>query len=328
MRLSGRVGSATQRRFRSPRSRTTRLPASSDLLASASLPASVEAALVQRADGNPLYAEEFVRMLDDRGLLVGRGDGEELAAEDVPVPESLHGVIAARLDTLPYERKLLIQAACVVGKVFWAGALAAVSGVSKEAVLTGLHELARKELVRRVRVSSIADDVEYMFWHVLVRDVAYAQIPRSQRAASHIAAARWIERVAGERVDDHAEFLSHHYRVALDLARASGDPSVEAHLAAAVRFGVLAAERAARLDNARGERLYRETLALLPPDDPSRPRLLAEAAHAGTTAGTSFDQVGRDLEIAIAGLQAQGISSAPRTPCASSVSPSGESPRA
>src|SRR5439155_3363650 len=121
----------------------------------------------------------------------------------------------ARLDTLDPDRKALVHNAAVVGKVFWAGSLAAIARVSKESVLTGLHELARKELVRRVRHSSIEDDIEYVFWHVLVRDVAYAQIPRAARAQKHVAAAQWIERIAGERSTDHAEFLASHYATAL-----------------------------------------------------------------------------------------------------------------
>ncbi|MFY9577976.1 MAG: BTAD domain-containing putative transcriptional regulator [Gaiellaceae bacterium] len=275
----------------------------SALLANAALPAAIEAILFERAGGNPLYAEEFVRMLDDRGLL-SRGDEDGL---EIPVPEGIQGVIAARLDTLPPDGKALMHDASVVGKVFWAGALAAMGGGSKESVLAGLHDLARKELVRRVRQSSIEDDVEYIFWHVLVRDVAYAQIPRAARARKHVAAARWIERIAGERSTDHAEFLASHYSTALELARAAGQIEHVTELRdAAVRFTTLAAERAIRFDHAQGARYYRGALELLPQDDPRRPRLLAVAAGAGTTTGMSFDQIKLELQEAIAGLRAQG----------------------
>src|SRR5207247_1984339 len=98
-----------------------------------------------------------------------------------------------------------------VGKVFWSGAVASIGGVEEATVRTGLHELSRKELVRTVRTSSVQDQTEYSFWHALVRDVAYGQIPRAQRAEKHVAIAVWIERTLGERVSDQSEFLAYHY---------------------------------------------------------------------------------------------------------------------
>ena len=169
--------------------------------------------VLERAGGNPLYAEEFVRLLADRGL--GAGEME--------LPESLQALIAARLDTLSPERKSLLQDAAVLGKVFWVGALAEIGGRDQAELELALHELARKELVRPARVSSMEGESEYSFWHLLVRDVAYGQIPRAERARRHRAAAAWIERKAGERVEDLAEVLAHHYLQALELAEAAGD---------------------------------------------------------------------------------------------------------
>ena len=91
-------------------------------------------------------------------------------------PESLHAIIAARLDTLPSEQKFLLQDAAVVGKIFWPGALAAVAGSDTDAVIARLHDLTRSELVRRSRESSVKDEEEYAFSHALIRDVAYGQI--------------------------------------------------------------------------------------------------------------------------------------------------------
>jgi hypothetical protein len=204
------------------------------------------------------------------------------------------------------DRKALLHDAAVVGKGFWAGSLAAMSGSPKEAVLEGLHELGRKELVRRVRSSSFADDVEYTFWHALVRDVAYAQIPRAERARRHVAAAEWIERRA-ERPTDVAELLAYHYSSALELARAAGDDEQARALdERAIRFLVLAAERAMRLDYAQESQYYRQALALLPRDDSRRPKILADAADLGTAAGASFYQIRAELEEAISALRAQG----------------------
>ena len=88
-----------------------------------------------------------------------------------------------------------------------------------------------------------------------------------------MAAAEWIQRVSGDRITDHAEFLAHHYRAALELVRAAGDTEHEpALLEAAIRFCALAAERALLLDHSQAERYYRQTLAILPEGDPRRPR--------------------------------------------------------
>jgi tetratricopeptide (TPR) repeat protein len=91
-----------------------------------------------------------------------------------------------------------------------------------------LHELARKELIRRLRTSSIATEIEHVFWHGIVRDVAYSQIPRAARAEKHLRAAAWIESNAGERTEEHAEVLAHHYLAAMSLQKAAGavDPAV------------------------------------------------------------------------------------------------------
>src|SRR5207247_688637 len=146
----------------------------------------------------------------DRKILVREGPTWSLASDDIQVPDSVQSIIAARLDTLSPERKALLHDASVVGKTFWSGALAAMGGTEEAAVRESLHELARKELVRPVRRSSVEGQAEYSFWHLLVRDVAYGQIPRSARAARHVSAARWLEDMAGDRASDHAELLAHH----------------------------------------------------------------------------------------------------------------------
>ena len=109
----------------------------SALLDAAVLPAETQAALLDRAGGNPLYAEEYARLFLELG-----------SAEDLPLPDTVQGLIAARLDTLPPERKSLLQDAAVIGKVFWAGALEAMGERDGEGVRDGLHQLARKELLR------------------------------------------------------------------------------------------------------------------------------------------------------------------------------------
>ena len=182
----------------------------------------VGGSLIERAGGNPLFAEELARMFVDRSVPAGTGD-DPMAG--MTPPESLHAIIAARLDTLPLEQKFLLQDAAVVGKTFWPGALAAVAGSDTDAVIARLHDLTRSELVRRSRESSVKDEEEYAFSHALIRDVAYGQIPREPRAEKHVAAAHWIEALAAERVSDKAEVLAHHYERALELTRSAGRPT-------------------------------------------------------------------------------------------------------
>ncbi|MBA3735342.1 MAG: AAA family ATPase [Actinobacteria bacterium] len=252
------------------------------LLQKAVLPADTQRTLLERAGGNPLYAEEFVRMLSDRGVLTEQG---ELSDDDIPVPDSVQALIAARLDTLPADRKALLHDGAVVGKVFWAGAVASMGDRDEGFVRAGMHELARKELVRSARTSSVSDQAEYSFWHLLVRDVAYSQIPRAERARKHVAAAEWLERMAGERVTDHAELLAYHYEQALGLARAAaGDASETSRLEAlAFRFLGLAGDRAKTLDLQKAKAYFCRALDLAP-DDLERARTLltiAEVADVG-----------------------------------------------
>jgi class 3 adenylate cyclase/tetratricopeptide (TPR) repeat protein len=279
----------------------------SALLSQAVLPAETQAVLLERSGGNPLYAEEFVRMLTDRGILTRRGRVVEIAPEaEIAVPETVQALIAARLDTLPADRKALLHDAAVFGKVFWTGALAWMGRTPERAVEEGLYELVRKELVRPVRMSSVKDQPEYSFWHLLVRDVAHAQIPRAARAAKHRRAAQWIERIAEERVTDHAEILAHHYGQALELVRAAGSAAEARELEPPTRrFLVMAGDRAFGLDVAKAEAYYRRALDLLPAGEPDRATVLAKAAEAAWLTG-QFAEAEQRYEDAIGELRAEG----------------------
>jgi tetratricopeptide (TPR) repeat protein len=244
------------------------------LLEQTVLPADVQAAILERAGGNPLYAEEFVRMLKDRGHLVRVGRTWELLKDgDLAAPESVHALIAARLDTLTAEKKSLLQDAAVMGKTFWAGSVAEMGERDERDVREALHELTRKELVRPLRESSMAGETEYTFWHMLVRDVAYQQIPRGDRGQKHRAAAGWIEGRAGDRVEDLAEVLAHHYLQAIELVRSAGaDPGDL--LDRALRNVILAADRAGGLDVQRAAEMWRRALELAPDSHPERASIL------------------------------------------------------
>jgi class 3 adenylate cyclase/tetratricopeptide (TPR) repeat protein len=240
------------------------------LLGHAVLSIETHAALLERAGGNPLYTEQVCRMLIDRGMLQRDQRTARLApGAEVVFPESIQALITARLDALSPGQKTLLQDAAVVGKVFQAGALAVTGRRDAATIQDGLRYLARRGFIRPVRGSSVRGEAEYAFWHVLTRDVAYAQLPRAARMSKHRAAASWIERTAGARVADHAEVLAHHYTSALALARATGATEDAISLQElAARFLVLAGDRAMGLDVARADAYYQRALQHYPPGDP------------------------------------------------------------
>jgi class 3 adenylate cyclase/tetratricopeptide (TPR) repeat protein len=272
----------------------------SALLEQSILPAETQRALLERAGGNPLYAEEFVRMLTDRQLLVD-GNVSSLS-RDLTLPDTVQALIAARLDTLGADRKVILHDAAVLGKVFWVGAVAAMGKRARAEVEEALRELARKELVRRARRSSVENDLEFSFWHALVRDVAYSQIPRAIRARKHMAAAEWILGMAGERVDDHAELLAHPYGEALALARAAGDGELAGAVTEPARkFLELAGDRAFKLIGIEAGTYFRRALELA--EEPrERGRLLLKC---GRVAG-SRDESRHHYEEAIGLLREHG----------------------
>ena len=229
----------------------------SGVLEQAVLPAELQSALLERAGGNPLYAEQFARLVLERG-----------SAADLSLPENVQGIIAARLDALPADEKRLLQDAAVLGKVFWSGGVAALANSNTESAAAGLHALERKGFVRRERRSAVAGESEYAFRHVLVREVAYGQVPRPARAEKHTAAAGWMESLGRE--DDHAELLAHHYVTALDLTRMSGLDSSE--LTERARLALRrAGDRAAALNSFTvAADFYRSALELWPKDAPDR----------------------------------------------------------
>ena len=239
--------------------------------------------LLERAGGNPLFAEQYVRMLLERGLT-----GE--------LPESVQGVIAARLDALPRAEKELLHEAAVHGKVFWLGGVAAAMGADATDAGRLLRALERKDFVRRERRSAVADDTQYSFQHVLLRDVAYGQIPRRARAEKHRHAGEWIEGLG--RPEDHAELLAYHYQQALELARAVGGQDDPALVERARQWLRAAGERALALSAfASAADFFADALALSAPDDAVWPRLsLLRARAIFLHGGAGLDLLAEALE--------------------------------
>jgi hypothetical protein len=255
------------------------------LLERAVLPAETHAELLSRAAGNPLYAEQYARMLAE-----SEGNAE------LALPETVQGIIAARLDGLSDREKTLLQDASVVGKVFWLGSVLSIGDCDPAAAEEALRALSRKELVQRARRSSVEGEAEYAFQHLLVRDVAYGQIPRAARADKHRAAAEWVEGLG--RPEDHAEMLASHYSRALEYARASGQDARP--LIDRVRYALRdAGERATSLQAwPAAVRFYGEALELWPEDDPELPHVRFACGRA------RFYLDGSGLELVRAGVDA------------------------
>jgi len=235
-------------------------------LVDARLPAGVTDVVVRRAEGNPLFTEEIVRMFIDRGILRPTGpDKWEVAGqvEDIDIPRSIHAVIAARLDSLPPDEKELLQDAAVTGRIFWDGAVAALTASDPRPVLARLRV---KELVMPREPSAFSGENEYSFRHVLIRDVAYDALPKTARVEKHARIAAWAEGRAGERRDEVAELIATHYREAITYARELGGGSDLAPVA--YRWACLAADRGRRLwQNASAAEWTRFALDLAPEID-------------------------------------------------------------
>ena len=212
------------------------------------LPPSILARILERAEGNPFYLEEIVRRLIDGGLLQRSGERWVAAAgiDEVEIPDTVQAVLASRIDLLDPSDKRVLQAASVVGRVFWIGPLGELTDVDAAELGDALRRMEDRELVVSRPGSALAGQREYLFKHILTRDVAYESLPRRDRADAHTSVARWLERTSGERAGEFAELLAYHYATAVGLESESGSAPDDALRHAAWRW-LIRASIAARL---------------------------------------------------------------------------------
>ena len=239
------------------------------------LPAEAVAQISAAAEGVPLYAVETARMLLDRGVIVRTGDGGyrmTTAIADLEIPETLHALVAARLDGLSEDERRLVQQAAVLGKTFTLDGLAAVSGLPLEPISETLAGLARRELVAVQTDPRSPDHGQYGFVQDMVRTIARDTLGRRERKRLHLAAADHLTLVGG---DELAELIAAHR---LDAYRLLPDDPDAAELRETARADIMrAADRAASL--AAPEEAYRlvtEAMDLVP-DGPEQ-ALLHERA--------------------------------------------------
>ena len=203
----------------------------------ADLPDDVRELLVRRSEGNPFFTEELIESLVDSGVLAKRAGRWEVAAlpEQLSMPDSVRGVLAARIDLLPAREKAALEAAAVVGRVFWEAPVRELIGGDADFAL-----LEERDFIRRRSGSRFPEDREHAIKHALTREAAYAGIPRARRARMHATLAEWIERSV-EAVDDIAALLAHHYADAVrpedvELAWAGDDAELERTRAKALEW--------------------------------------------------------------------------------------------
>ncbi|MGH2984343.1 MAG: AAA family ATPase [Solirubrobacterales bacterium] len=221
--------------------------------------------VADRSGGNPLFAEEMVNRLI-----------EEDTIEAEALPSTVQSLLAARLDSLErLERRLLLHAA-VVGQTFWEGSL---EGAAKEEGLDlrrTLATLQEKDLLAPSPGSRLAGEREYAFKHVLIRDVAYAMLPKSVRCRKHVEVGEFIRERAGERVEAFIGLIAEHYARAATLGSDAGlDADALAELQAQALEALEAAGDAAAVLYSNAEAFERYTAALelseaLPPADLAR----------------------------------------------------------
>jgi class 3 adenylate cyclase len=182
-----------------------------DALLGENLPSELGEVVVRRAEGNPFFVEELLSTMIDRGLLQQRNGGWQLAdaPSDFTVPDTVQAVVAARIDLLEPAEKQALQAASVIGRVFWATPIYELV----EDAHPDLRVLEDRDFIRRRPGSSMAGDREYAIKHALTREVAYESLPRARRAQLHAAFAEWLEQ--GEASDERASLLAHHFSEAV-----------------------------------------------------------------------------------------------------------------
>jgi class 3 adenylate cyclase len=213
------------------------------LVDAAEVPGSLRARILERAGGNPFFLEEIVLHLMEEH------PGPEI--EDVQIPDTVQGVLAARMDLLPPSEKRVLQTASVVGRTFWNGAVASIlDGEDPPQDLDDiLWRLEDRGLVHARIGSTIVGEREFSFRHILTQEVAYESLPRRERATAHARVAGWIERQAAEREREFAELLAHHYEEAyrgvLETSR-PGETDRERLRERAFHHAMLAANEALR----------------------------------------------------------------------------------
>jgi class 3 adenylate cyclase len=276
------------------------------LLGGAVLPADLRLRITAAAEGNPLFVEEMVGMLVDEGALRrdGNGWGTTPALAQLAVPPSIHALLAARIDQLASGERRVAERAAVVGRVFETAAVSELSAEGERPqVQLHLTSLVRKELVRP-DPGGMTGEAAFRFRHLLIRDAAYAALPKGERAALHEHFATWLEGARGDRLTEYEEIVAYHLEQAHRYLRELGsDDAHAAHLGTRAAEHLLhATERAGFMGEVvRGMASAKRAMAVAPADSNLRAELqLLHAAYnfAASGAASGSAELDEALEVA------------------------------
>ncbi len=205
------------------------------------IPPNLRDLIVSRAEGNPFYIEEFIKVLLEDDVIVKGAEQWQVKAErltEMRVSSTIVGVLQARLDRLRAEEREVLQQASVVGRTFWDGAVVRISEaggghMGREPFLKNGHSdgteiramlqaLCQKELIFRRDESVFAGEQEYIFKHAILHDVTYESVLKRLRRAYHAQVAGWLFERSGERVDEYTGLIGEHYERAGEMVQAAG----------------------------------------------------------------------------------------------------------
>jgi predicted ATPase/class 3 adenylate cyclase/DNA-binding winged helix-turn-helix (wHTH) protein len=280
-----------------------------NLLSYASASGEATARIAHACEGNPLFAEELLAMLIDDGLLHREDERWVLVDElaELPVPPTIHALVAARLERLPEEERALLARVSVEGTVFHREAMRAlVPEALAPLVDRSLTALVRKDVIRPDN-SSFADDEAFRFRHMLSRDAAYRSLPKEVRADLHARFAEWLEDVGGSRLNEFEEIVGYHleqaHRCLAELGPLDVDAEALGHRGSE-RLESVGRRALARSDRAAAVRLLERAAALVPTDSARRAALLPDLGAALietgrlAEAGDVLDEAGREAAAA------------------------------
>jgi class 3 adenylate cyclase/tetratricopeptide (TPR) repeat protein len=252
------------------------------LLGTGALPAELLRIVHEKAEGNPLFVEEITTSLQERGVLVPTSGGVTWArSAAIEFPATVQDIIRARLDRLEDRVKRTAQTAAVIGREFGLGLLARISELSAE-VQGCLETLTHVELIHEKR---FFPEMEYVFKHAVIQDVAYQSLLLQRRKDLHTAIGAAIEQLYVDRLDEQASILAHHYARSHQPDRA-------------VEYALLAGDRAAKFyANAEAATYYEEALRILGelPSTPRRDELRVDATVKLASVAITRQHFARDL---------------------------------
>lgn len=187
--------------------------------------------IFERSEGNPYYIEELIKMFIEAGAIwqdAGSWQVDMQSLAIVRVPQTLAGVIQARLDRLSTPERQVLQQAAAIGQVFWDGVIERIqmaisskgNRLDKAQITAALHSLRKKELVAAHQVSAFAGEKEFVFTHAILHNVCYESILKRRRGPIHACIADWLAEHSGERADEYAGWIAFHYERAGDNLQA------------------------------------------------------------------------------------------------------------